>query len=282
VPDLWIDLLACLDLESKPSDDSGVARFEGRNQQLEYHRLFGGQLLGQFIQAGRLVCPDKAVKSVHTVFAREGRADDPVSYEAIRRHEGRSFAAVTVIARQPSRGVLATSSICMHAVEDGPDRQDVAAVPPVLGQEHRLPLDLIPWETRAVVDLNATTPGPPDFEFWMRTPEVDPELAPPLAAYATDLTLIGTALRPMEGLGPARQRHAVHLGGHLPHAVVSPAIPHRRLAAASPAQPAAGARAQLRAGRRAHRGRNAGRVVRPGGAAPDRHLSLATTRTTFY
>lgn len=201
MPDLWIDLLACLDLESKPSDGSGVARFDGRNQQLEYHRLFGGQLLGQFIQAGRLVCPDKAVKSVHTVFAREGRADDPVSYEAIRRHEGRSFAAVTVIARQPSRGVLATSSICMHAVEDGPDRQDVAAVPPVLGQEHRLALDLIPWETRAVVDLNATTPGPPDFEFWMRTPEVDPELAPPLAAYATDLALIGTALRPMEGLG---------------------------------------------------------------------------------
>jgi len=89
VPDLWIDLLACLELESKPSDDSGVARFEGRNQQLEYHRLFGGQLLGQFIQAGRLACPDKAVKSVHTVFAREGRADEPVSYEAVRQHDGR-------------------------------------------------------------------------------------------------------------------------------------------------------------------------------------------------
>jgi acyl-CoA thioesterase II len=201
VPDLWIDLLACLELESKPSDDSGVARFQGRNQQLEYHRLFGGQLLGQFIQAGRLVCPDRAVKSVHTVFAREGRADEPVAYEAVRHHEGCSFAAVTVIARQPSRGVLATSSICMHVVEEGPEHQDVAAVPPVLGQEYRLALDLIPWETRADVDLSATTTGPPDFEFWMRTPEVDPELAPPLAAYATDLTLIGTALRPMEGLG---------------------------------------------------------------------------------
>jgi acyl-CoA thioesterase II len=34
----------------------------------------------------------------------------------------------------------------------------------------------------------------------MRTPEVDPTLAPALVAYATDLTLIGTAVRPMEGL----------------------------------------------------------------------------------
>jgi len=33
----------------------------------------------------------------------------------------------------------------------------------------------------------------------MRTPAVDQELAPALAAYATDLTLIGT-LRPMDGV----------------------------------------------------------------------------------
>jgi acyl-CoA thioesterase-2 len=200
VPDLWIDLLACLQLESRPSAEAGVAVFEGRNQQLEYHRLFGGQLLGQLIQAARLVCPDKAVKSVHTVFAREGRADEPVTYEAIRHHEGRSFAAVTITAGQ-SRGVLATGSVSMHVVEDGPERQAVAGVPPVLDRGHRLALDLIPWETRAVIDLSATTTGPPEFEFWMRTPEVDPALAPPLTAYATDLTLIGTALRPMEGLG---------------------------------------------------------------------------------
>ncbi len=175
--------------------------FEGRNQQLEYHRLFGGQLLGQLIQIARLMCPEKTVKSLHTVFAREGHADEPVTYEAIRHHEGRSFATLTITGRQSTSRVLATSSICMHVVEDGPEHQAVADVPPVLGPEHRLALDLIPWETRAIDDLNATTTGPPQFEFWMRTPDVDPALAPALAAYATDLTLIGTALRPMEGLG---------------------------------------------------------------------------------
>lgn len=205
MPDLWTDLLECFDLAPTPSDGiagaTGAVTFEGRNQHLEYHRVFGGQLLGQLIQVARLVCPEKAVKSLHTVFAREGRADEPVIFEAIRHHEGRSFATLTITGRQENRGVLATSSICMHAAEDGPEHQDVADVPPVLGPEHRLALDLIPWETRAVDDLNVTTTGPPQFEFWMRTPDVDPALSPALTAYATDLTLIGTALRPMDGLG---------------------------------------------------------------------------------
>jgi acyl-CoA thioesterase-2 len=205
VPGLWSDLLACLDLSPEPADPSAEATdtaiFEGRNQQLDYHRVFGGQLLGQLVEVSRLMCPGKSVKSLHTVFAREGRADEPVVFEAVRHHEGRSFATLTVTGRQKNRGVLATSSICMHVGEDGPEHQEVATVPPVLGPQHRVALDLIPWETRAVVDLNATTVGPPQFEFWMRTPDIDPTLAAALTAYATDLTLIGTALRPMNGLG---------------------------------------------------------------------------------
>ena len=213
MPDLWTDLLECLDLTAGASGGvrgaTEIVTFEGRNQQLEYHRLFGGQLIGQIIQAARLMCPDKAVKSVHTVFAREGRADAAVSYEAVRHHDGRSFATLTITARQDTEDarsgdhsrVLATSSICMHAVEDGPEHQAVDAVPPLLGPAHRIALDLIPWETRAIEDLNDTSTGSPHFEFWMRTPDVDPALAPALAAYATDLTLIGTALRPMEGVG---------------------------------------------------------------------------------
>ena len=207
MPDLWSDLLACLDVRPVPSGHTGeeragddVTEFEGRNQQLDYHRVFGGQLLGQFLRIACLSCPGKAPKSQHAVFGREGRADEPIRYQTTRHHEGRSFATVTITARQ-SRGAVATSSICMHAPEDGPEHQWVDEVPAVLGPEHRLTLDLIPWETRAAVDLNATTAGPPQFEVWMRTPAVDPQLAPALAAYATDLTLIGTALRPMDGIG---------------------------------------------------------------------------------
>ena len=57
MPDLWSDLLACLDLHPLPSGRTGEERadddateFEGRNQQLDYHRVFGAQLLGQFLR----------------------------------------------------------------------------------------------------------------------------------------------------------------------------------------------------------------------------------------
>jgi acyl-CoA thioesterase-2 len=115
VPDLWTDLLGCLDLRPGAQDSS----YNGASQQLEYHRVFGGQLLGQFIRAASLTCPDKVVKSMHTVFAREGRAADPVRYHATRQHQGRSFASLSITAHQP-HAVLASSSISMHAVEDGP------------------------------------------------------------------------------------------------------------------------------------------------------------------
>jgi acyl-CoA thioesterase-2 len=106
VPDFWSDLLACLDLRPVPSGGTGeeraggdVTEFEGRNQRLDYHRVFGGQLLGQFLRIACLSCPDKAAKSQHAVFAREGRADEPIRYETTHHHEGRSFATVTITAR---------------------------------------------------------------------------------------------------------------------------------------------------------------------------------------
>jgi acyl-CoA thioesterase II len=200
VLDLWTDLLGCLDLH-RAGDSAGaedVVEFEGVSQELDYHRVFGGQLLAQFIRAAALTCPGKSVKSLHTVFAREGRAAEPVHYRATRQHEGRSFASLTITARQP-HAVLASSSVSLHAVEDGPENQACEPVSTLLDESSRVELDLIPWETRSADDLSAATTGPPRFEVWMRTPAVDGEFAPALTAYATDLTLIGTALRPLEG-----------------------------------------------------------------------------------
>src|SRR6478735_3403506 len=134
VPDPWTDLLACLDVSSSMAHGDDAGKFECRNQQLEYHRVFGGQLLGQFLRIASLTCPDKAVKSQHTVFTREGRADEPVRYQAIRAHEGRSFATVTITATQ-SRGVIATATISMHAAEGGPEHQQIEDVGKVLGAE---------------------------------------------------------------------------------------------------------------------------------------------------
>ncbi len=194
--ELWPDLLGCLDLCPVPGEP---CCFEGRNQKLNYHRLFGGQLLAQFVRAAALSCPGKAVKSVHALFPRAGQASEPVRYEVERQHEGGTFATLTILARQAA-GVIATASVSLHAAEDGPGRQDVAPVPPVPAADHRVELDLIPWETRSAADLDARDEAPPELELWMRTPPADADLAAALAAYATDLTLIGTALRPLAGV----------------------------------------------------------------------------------
>ncbi|MFC5753182.1 acyl-CoA thioesterase [Actinomadura rugatobispora] len=208
---MWNDLLDCLDLHDltpgeaspDPSREDGkgpaLTVFEGRNQKLSYHRVFGGQILAQFARAAALVTPGKAVKSLHVLFPRAGRSDEPIRFEVERHHEGGTFATLGITARQ-SKGVVATASVSLHSAEDGPDHQTVPAASGPIGEEHRADFDLIPWETRADVDLNSPKSSPPQLDVWMKTPPVGAEFAPGLTAYATDLNLIGTALLPVENV----------------------------------------------------------------------------------
>ena len=231
--------------------------------------MFGGQLLGQFVRAASLTCPDKAVKSLHAVFAREGRAAEPVRYRTTRQHEGRSFASLTITAHQP-HAVLASAAVSMHASEEGPEHQDCEPIPALLSDAHRVELDLIPWETRSADDLTAAATAAPRFEFWMRTPGGRRG-----ARAGTDRLRHRPhphrhCAAPVRGVQPPRQRNTVHLRRHIPHRVVSPAVPHRPVAVAATAQSSAGTRSMLRARRRPRARRHVGRVVcaRGAGALP--------------
>lgn len=198
VADLWDDLLACLDLTPLSGEDG----FGGPNLRLEYHRLFGGQLIGQFIAAAQLSCPEKSVKSLHVLFPREGHADEPVRYLVERHHSGGTFATLAVTARQ-SRGVIAAASVSMHAAEEGPARQSAAPVREVPADAPETELTLMPFPVRSKSSLDTRETAPPEYSLWFRTPPVSPVLAPAVAAYATDLTLIGTALRSVPGVSQA-------------------------------------------------------------------------------
>jgi acyl-CoA thioesterase-2 len=116
-----------------------------------------------------------------------------------RHQEGRTFGTLTVLARQ-SRGVIGSASVSMHALEDGRSLQTVGPVREAPADSSPVDISLLPFETRTQVDLDAREVAPPDFSMWLRTPSADPDLAPALAAYATDLTLIGTALRAVPGV----------------------------------------------------------------------------------
>jgi acyl-CoA thioesterase-2 len=200
------NLLACFDVVEKEP-----GRFTGANLELDYHRVFGGQILGQTLLAATAAADGKQVKSLVQLFPREGNSALPMVYGVTKHQEGRTFATTGVVATQTDDSgrekPVSVATLSLHTPEQGSVRQDAA---PSVGSPDDAALEdlgMIPWETRIVdgVDLSARDAGPATYGFWMRTPTVPdaPELHQALLAHATDLTVIGTALRPAEGLSQA-------------------------------------------------------------------------------
>lgn len=196
------NVLSCLDLQEK-----APGTYVGENLELDYHRVFGGQILGQTLRAAAGAAgAGKVVKSLTQLFPREGDSAQPVTYAVTKHQEGRTFASTGVVATQGEK-VVSLAIVSLHTPEDGLRREDAA--PSSVGPDDAdlVDLGMVPWETRVVggADLSSRETAPPTFQFWMRTPELpdDVSLHQALLAHATDLTLIGTALRPVEGLSQA-------------------------------------------------------------------------------
>jgi acyl-CoA thioesterase-2 len=98
--------------------------------------------------------------------------------------------------------------VSLHAHEDGPVVQTVAGVADTPQSCAPVEIGILPFETRSGADLNAREAAAPEYSLWFRTPQAAAEHAPALAAYATDLTLIGTALRAMDGVSQADAQQA--------------------------------------------------------------------------
>jgi acyl-CoA thioesterase-2 len=201
-------LIGCLDLtEVEP----GVV--EGQNLDIGYHRVFGGQILAQVLTAAAAASPDKSVKSLHILFPREGDTAKPMRYAVTKLQDGRTFGTTEVVASQDGK-VIAAAVLSMHADEPGLERSD--APPPVDAPEPgRQDLGaMVPWDTAIVggVDLTDRSVGAPELAWWMRTAPVGDarSLHQSLLAHATDLTLIGTALRPFEGVSQADSTVTLH------------------------------------------------------------------------
>ena len=203
--DQLIDCLALTDVAE------GVV--EGENLDIGYHRVFGGQILAQVLAAAAQASPEKSVKSLHTLFPREGDTSKPMRYQVAKLQDGRTFGTTGILATQDGK-VIADAVLSMHIDEGGLHRSDAPPVvdPPDAATE--VDLGMVPWETRLVggVDLADPASGPARLDWWMRTPAVDAPLAvhQALLAHATDLTLIGTALRPFDGISQADSTITLH------------------------------------------------------------------------
>jgi acyl-CoA thioesterase-2 len=80
--------------------------------------IFGGQLLAQSVIAGLAGEEGKAVKTVHTIFARAGSPEVPVEIAVDRMHSGRAMASCTVTISQGER-LCARSLVLLSS--DEPD-----------------------------------------------------------------------------------------------------------------------------------------------------------------
>jgi acyl-CoA thioesterase-2 len=202
------DLRSCLDLT--PAGDGLV---EGQNLDIGYHRVFGGQILAQLIAAASAASPAKSVKSLHVLFPREGDTAQPMQYRVVPQQDGRTFGTTEIVASQGGK-VIAAALLSMHVDEEGLHRSD--GPPAVDGPDDALAhhLAMVPWEVRIVggVDPADRAEGPPDLELWMRAPALpdDRTVHQALLAHATDLTLIGTALRPFAGVSEADSTVTLH------------------------------------------------------------------------
>jgi acyl-CoA thioesterase II len=194
------DLLACLELT--PGDRDGA--WVGTNLPLGYPRVFGGQILAQAISAASRTVAGKDVKSLHTLFPREGRAETPLTYGVGNEHDGRTFASTTVTVTQEGRPVALATASLHDGREAGPEHQTTAPAVEPPKAAAAIDLGLVPWETRVLdgADLDDRAASPATFGLWMRAPALpdDQVVHRALLAHATDLTLIGTALRPFPGV----------------------------------------------------------------------------------
>lgn len=206
-----------------------------RNLSMDYRRVFGGQVVAQAVAAatadanavrearaaagsgGGDGAPPMVVKSIQCLFPREGDADRPLRLTVEPVQDGRTFAARRVSAAHDGKAFF-VANVSLHVPEPGLDHQDE---PPGVGPPDEavaMELGMIPWECRVAdgVDLTARKAAPANFELWTRVPgeplaAAVPDHAEPtgqwlhqaLLGHATDLTLIGTALRPHEGWSQA-------------------------------------------------------------------------------
>jgi acyl-CoA thioesterase len=205
-------LLRALRLERTGPDAYRAANAEGGSG-----AVFGGQLLGQSIVAGLTGQEGKAVKTVHTVFARGASPEAPLAISVDRVHEGRSFASSTVTISQADRPC--TRSLLLLSADEPDFIRHAESAPPVPGPDRCTPAShgSDGWEIRIVGGVDVGDPdavGPAELDVWSRfvgAPD-DPVLDQALLAYATDGFLIGTAMRPHAGVGQAQAHRTVSTG----------------------------------------------------------------------
>jgi acyl-CoA thioesterase-2 len=203
-----------LDLETL---DDGL--FQTRHKSEGWRQIFGGQVLAQaLLSASHTVEEGRQVHSLHAYFLRPGDKEHPILFKVENLRDGKSFCTRRVTAIQHGVAILNLAA-SFQRPEGGLSHQEtMPEVPPpeacLTRSElvHRfrdsLPPDLLANFSRPfaidlrhvdVENMMRPEPRPARRTVWMRVNTDLPEDYPlhaHMLAYASDMTLLDTSLRP--------------------------------------------------------------------------------------
>jgi len=207
-------------LELMQLEDIGADRFRGHSQDIGTPQVFGGQVLGQALQAAGMTAGGRRAHSLHAYFLRRGDVRESITYEVERARDGGSFSNRRVVAVQRGRSIF-NMTASFQAAEAGlehqlpmpdvpgpdgiPDRSDIA--PEILEQFHEKMRTYLtrkrPFLVRPLHQANLLKPEKMDpVKFvWVKAVDALPAdqlLHQTLFTYVSDYELLGTATLPHE------------------------------------------------------------------------------------
>lgn len=199
-------------------DGRFVAPHEGDGEARDV--VFGGQMLAQMIVAATESTPGKRVKSVQAVFARAASYQAPLEIDVDPVHVGRVFGSQSVRVHQGDRNCV--QAIVLLDVAEPDLMNHTPPKPDVAGPQHAAPAPaalVFPGaEVRVVDGVDTWSPdapiGPAEQYVWTRLPggPFDETESQAILAWATDGYLIGTAMRPHEGIGQNQAHRSISTG----------------------------------------------------------------------
>jgi acyl-CoA thioesterase-2 len=191
--------------------------FRGRSPADARKRIYGGQVIAQALSAAYQTVEARICHSLQCYFIRPGDPSERILFEVETSRDGGSFTTRRVIATQKGEQIFNLAS-SFQAQEDGPEHQSMmpATIPageapselesmreflddnPKLAARYALEG---PFEVRPVdpVNLRNLSPAPPEQRVWFRARKKVGDAAAlnqVLLAYASDLTLLATCMRP--------------------------------------------------------------------------------------
>ena len=197
-------------------------------------RIFGGQVIAQTLLAAYQTVDDRLCHSLHCYFIRPGDPSIPIIFEVDRSRDGGSFTTRRVVAIQHGQQIFVLAASFM-APEGGFEHQE--PMPPVgtwegipddtdaeMARLNEAPLEAQRWMTRLRAIEMRTVVAPGDSEtaarsrLWFRAREPiagDQRMHQAILAYASDMSLLSTAMRPhalsfsTPGFQPASLDHAM-------------------------------------------------------------------------